>query len=374
MPLPPQGEQQGQRPGGHGGGHIGLEAQRPHLQVGRHGELSQLLGQGVVIVVDGVGDGQSGAVGAEGAALGEKAGEFLVPLGVIGRPGVHHPQAEALDLLRPQALAVPHAVLVLVALQIGGLGQGVHRVGHGAPQALIVGFPGHAGIVLDDAGVGLELGHAHVLHLGANRGDALGGHKDEQVPVEQLFRGDDLHLGHGVVVPGQGDLAQLKLPPGGDLVGQVADADGVDHVAPQQLQPHEQGGAHVPDGQHVHPLLLGGGLGVQQALPPGAGHIHGGETALLNGGRAGPVHLHLGQAGGVQHLQTVGGGELAGAVYLKRPTAQHRVPRHRGEQTALRHRGHRRAEARQGGEGDQGVTVVVVIIHGNHHLFVKVRS
>ena len=122
MPLPPQGEQQGQRPGGHGGGHIGLEAQRPHLQVGRHGELSQLLGQGVVIVVDGVGDGQSGAVGAEGAALGEEASEFLVPLGVIGRPGVHHPQAEALDLLGPQTLAVPSAVLVLVALQIGGLG------------------------------------------------------------------------------------------------------------------------------------------------------------------------------------------------------------------------------------------------------------
>ena len=239
---------------------------------------------------------------------------------------------------------------------------------------MIVGFPGHAGIVLDDAGVGLELGHAHVLHLGANRGDALGGHKDEQVPVEQLFRGDDLHLGHGVVVPGQGDLAQLKLPPGGDLVGQVADADGVDHVAPQQLQPHEQGGAHVPDGQHVHPLLLGGGLKIQQGLPPGAVHVHGGETALLDGGGAGLVHLHPGQAGGIQYLQAVGGGKLAGAVYLKRPTAQHRVPRHRGEQTALRHRGHRRAEARQGGEGDQGVTAVVVIIHGNHHLFVKVRS
>ena len=63
-----------------------------------------------------------------------KGGKPAVPLGKVGRPGVHHPQAEALDLLGPQPLPIPYAVFIPVALQIGGLGQGVHRVGHGAPQ------------------------------------------------------------------------------------------------------------------------------------------------------------------------------------------------------------------------------------------------
>ena len=34
VPLPPEGEQQGQCPGGQGGGHVGLEADLPHFQVG----------------------------------------------------------------------------------------------------------------------------------------------------------------------------------------------------------------------------------------------------------------------------------------------------------------------------------------------------
>ena len=133
VPLPPESKQQRQGPGGQSGGHIGLKADLPHLQIGSDGEAGQLLGDGLIIMFDGVGDGQPGAVGPKGPALCQKGGESGVPLGKVGRPGVHHPQAEALYLLRPQAEAVPVPILVPVALQIGGFGQGVHRVGHRAP-------------------------------------------------------------------------------------------------------------------------------------------------------------------------------------------------------------------------------------------------
>ena len=102
VPLPPEGEQQRQGPGGQGGGHIGLKADLPHLQIGGDGEVGQLLGEGLVVVLQGVGDEQPRTVGTEGAALGEEGGQLGVTLGEVGRPGVHHPQAEALDLLRPQ--------------------------------------------------------------------------------------------------------------------------------------------------------------------------------------------------------------------------------------------------------------------------------
>ena len=64
-----------------------------------------------------------------------------------------------------------------------------------------------------------------------------------------------LDLREGVVLPGQTDLSHLELPAGGDLVAEVTDPDGADHIPAQQLQPGEEGGAHVPDGQDVDPLL-----------------------------------------------------------------------------------------------------------------------
>ena len=290
--------------------------------------MGQFLGNFLVVVLNGVGDKQSGAVGAEGAALGEEGGELLVLLGKVGRPGIHHAKAVALDLLRPQALAVPVAILVLVALQIGGLGQGVHRVGHGAPQALEVGLPGHAGVGLDDGGVILKLGHAHILHLGAHRRDALGGHKDKHVAVEEVFGLDHLHVGEGVIVPGEIDLAHLKLPPGGDLVGQVADADGGDHIPAQQLQAGEQGRAHVADGQDVDPLFARVGGGGENGLPAHAAGVHSGELSRLQGGGESLVQLQLGQAACVQHLQAVGGQKLARRSYLKGAPAQDGVALH----------------------------------------------
>lgn len=51
-------------------------------------------------MLDGVSHHQILAVGAEGTAFCEEPGKPLVPLGVIGGPGVHDAQAEALDLLR----------------------------------------------------------------------------------------------------------------------------------------------------------------------------------------------------------------------------------------------------------------------------------
>ena len=228
-------------------------------------------------MVHGIGDGQTGAVGTEGAALGEEGGKPAVPLGKVGRPGIHHPQAEALDLLGPQAPAIPHAVFIPVALQIGGLGQGIHRVGHSAPQSMEALLSGHAGILPDDLGVVLKLIHPHVLHLGAHRRDPAGGYEHEHITVKQLLRTDHMDLREGVVLPGQADLSHLKLPPGGDLVTEVADPNGVDHIPAQQLQPGEEGGAHVPDGQNVDPLLPPAGDLGQDGFPAGASDVHRGE-------------------------------------------------------------------------------------------------
>ena len=72
VPLAPQGEQDGQGAGGQGGSHVGLEANFPHDQVGGDRLVGQFLGNFLVVVLDGVGDKQAGAVGAEGAALGEE--------------------------------------------------------------------------------------------------------------------------------------------------------------------------------------------------------------------------------------------------------------------------------------------------------------
>ena len=278
-----------------------------------------------------IGDGQAGAVGTEGAALGEEGGKPAVPLGKVGRPGVHHPQAEALDLLGPQPLPIPYAVFIPVALQIGGLGQGVHRVGHGAPQPPEPLLSGHAGVLFDDPGVVLKLIHPHVLHLGAHRRNPPGGHEHEHIAVKQLIRADHINLREGVVRPRQADLPHLELPPGGDLVAEVADPDGVNHIPAQQLQPGEEGGAHVPDGQDVDPLLPPAGALGQDGHPAGAADVHRGEPPLRQGGGQGRVHREVRQAGGVQHLQPVEGLQLARVSDLEGAPAQHRVPLHQIE-------------------------------------------
>ena len=69
MPLSPQGEQDGQGAGGEGGGHVGLEADLPHDQVGGDRLVGEFLGDLLIIMFNGVGDKQPGAVGAEGAAF-----------------------------------------------------------------------------------------------------------------------------------------------------------------------------------------------------------------------------------------------------------------------------------------------------------------
>ncbi len=107
MPAPPQRQQQLHGAGGDGGGHIGLESQLPDPQIGGDHQVRQLPGQAVVIVGEGVGDHQPLAVGAIAAAVGEKAAEPGILPGKVGRPGVHDPQAEALDLFRPKAHARP---------------------------------------------------------------------------------------------------------------------------------------------------------------------------------------------------------------------------------------------------------------------------
>ena len=82
------------------GAHKGLIADLPHFKIGRHRQLRQLSGKSIIIMLDGIGYHQILAMGTEGAALCEESGKPRISLGVIGSPGVHDAQTEALDLLR----------------------------------------------------------------------------------------------------------------------------------------------------------------------------------------------------------------------------------------------------------------------------------
>ncbi len=319
-------------------------------------------------------------MGAVGPPFCQKRGQLGVPLGEVGRPGVHHPQAEALDLFRPQAPAVPGTVLVPVALQVRGLSQRVHRVRYRAPQTLEPLIPGHTGIVLHNTGVGFKLGHAHILHLRAHRRNALGGHKDKHIAVEEILRSNHLHFREDIIVPGQANLPHFKLPPGRNLLGEVADADGGDYVPAQQLQPGEQGGAHIPDGQDIHPFFPRPGGPVQHLLPAGTADVDSGNPAVLNGlpdipvqlqrdggpvdNGAGGAVLKVDQAGGVQRRQTVPGQQLARVGHLEGPPPQHRVAGDGGEQPPAPGGRCLRPNPLQGGERNQSRAVDVVIIHG----------
>ena len=75
VPRPPQGKQDGQGSGGQRRGYIGLKADLPHDQIGGDRPVGQLPGDLLVVVVDGVGDEQSRAVGAERAPLRQEGGQ-----------------------------------------------------------------------------------------------------------------------------------------------------------------------------------------------------------------------------------------------------------------------------------------------------------
>ena len=256
MPPPPQAQQQTQRPRRQGRGHKGLKAHSPHLQVGVGGQLRQLPGEGIVIVCDGVGDDQILPVGAEAASVCEKIRKSLVLFCVVGRPGVHHPQAEAPDLVREQSLTVQDARLVPVALQQHRPAQGIHRVADHAEQALIPGRPGLFRVQCRQLPVQLILGHAHVSLFHRRVRHEPGRAEQEHVSRKQLLRPDDLHRRQGVIFPGQANLIQFKFPPLGHVFPQIADADGGDDVPAQQPQALEQRAAHVPQAQEVHPIFL----------------------------------------------------------------------------------------------------------------------
>ena len=125
-------------------------------------------------------------MGAEGTALGEEIDEPGVLLGIISGAGVHHPQAEALHLLRQEAPVVQSAVGRGVGGQPRRLAQRVHWVGQDHEQSAEPGLPGLLRELLYQRAVGGELGHADILHAAAHRWDGFRGGEDEHVAVKKL--------------------------------------------------------------------------------------------------------------------------------------------------------------------------------------------
>ena len=164
-------------------------------------------------------------MGAVGAAVHEKVRKSRVPLGIVPGPGVHDPQSEAPDLVGEQAQIVRLPGLVPVALQQRRPAQGVHRVADHAEHATVPPFPGLPGVGGGQGAVELVLGHAHVPALYRRVRHKPGGAEEEHIAVKYLLRRDNPHLGRG-----DGDLAQLKLPPLRDVLPDVAEPQCGDHV------------------------------------------------------------------------------------------------------------------------------------------------
>ena len=288
MPLSPEAPQQAQGPGGQGRGHIGLEAHRPHLQIGVGGQVRQLPGERVVVPGDGVCRHQILPVGAEGPAVLQEVGKAGVLPGVVGRPGVHDPQAEAPDLVGKETLKVQGPGLAPVALQQHRPAQGVHRVADHAEQALEPGLPGQAAVVGSQGAVGLVLGHADIPGLHRRVRHEPGGAEEEHVAVEDAGRVHLFHRRQGVVLSGEADLVQLKLPPPGHPLPNVAHPDGGEDVPAHEAQADGQGAAHIPQSQQVDTDLLpgrtNGKAGVEQRLPPGVVQVDGPDPARRHGG------------------------------------------------------------------------------------------
>ena len=184
MPLPPEQQQKLHGAGGHRRGHEGLEAQLPDTKVGGEDLRRQGLGEGVIVVGDGVGQDQALAVGTEAAALRQEGGVAGVPLREVRRPGVHHAEAQAPDLLGEEALVVQVSGLVPVGGQVRRPAEGVHRVAHHQEQAPEPPLPGQAGVALRQGAVCGQLGHADIA-AGPHGGDGLGGGEEEDIAVEE---------------------------------------------------------------------------------------------------------------------------------------------------------------------------------------------
>ena len=282
VPLPPEQQQKLHGAGGHRRGHEGLEAQLPDAEVGGEDLRRQGLGEGVVVVDNGVGQDQALAVGAEAAAFRQEGGVAGVALGKVRRPGVHHAETQAPDLLGEEALMIQVSGLIPVGGKVRRPAEGVHRVAHHQEEAPEPSLPGQAGIVLRQGTVSGQLGHAHVAPR-SHRRDGLGGGKEEDIAVEEMVQVHGLHLQEGAVVPGPGDLAHLGAPARHGGLVDVADADAVDDIAAQELQGREKGAAHVSHRQEVEALLSPGeGLEAEGVLPAGMGQVHGLESPVLD--------------------------------------------------------------------------------------------
>ena len=111
--------------------------------------------------------------------------------------------------------------------------------------------------------------------------------------MEQVSRFYDLHSGHGVVVPGQGDLLHFKGPALGESRAHVTDPDGGDAVCAQQTQSCQQGAAYIPQGQQVYPLFPRGEQRGEQRMPFRVLQVYRGDPAGRNGGQKSAVCRHL---------------------------------------------------------------------------------
>ena len=283
MPLPPQAQQQAQRPRRQGRSHKGLKAHSPHLKVCMGGQIRQLPGEGIVIVRNGVGDDQVLSMGAEAAAVREVLRKTGIPFSIVGRPSVHHPQAEALHLVGKQASAIQDSIFIPVALQQHRPAQGIHRIADHAKQALIPGRPGLFRVQRRQVPVQLVLSHAHVSVFHRRIRHEPGRAEQEYISIKQLLRPDDLHRRQSVICPGQADLIHLKFPPLGHVFPQVADANRGDDIPAQQPQTLEQRAAHVPQAQEVHPVFSPPRWGAEQLLPAGVQPVHGSHPSRPDG-------------------------------------------------------------------------------------------
>ena len=156
------------------------------------------------------------------------------------------------------------------------------------------------------------------------------------------------------------DLVQLHLPPLGNVLPHVADADGVDDVAPQQPQPHKKSTAHVAQRQQVHPHTLPPPKGRQQLLLSGVGQIYRPHSSGGYGRRQHRVCLRLlrrhkgrypllrGQQGRRRHREGIPPG-AGGAV-----KAEQHLPRLR-QSVQRRKRQHLPAA--------QGIAAAVIVSH-----------
>ena len=245
--------------------------------------LRQLARERVVVMLDRVRHNEILPVRAEGAPLGEKRRKAPVVPGIVGRAGVHHAETEPAHLMGKQTEPVPAAVLRAVALAPDGAAERVNRVAHHAEKALVVHLAHLAGIERCEFAVERILRHAHIARLDGRVRHEARRAEEEHVAVKQLLRPHDLNARQRVVVAGEVDLVQLKLPPLRNTLAQIADTDRRNHIAPQQPQPHEERAPHVAERQQVHAVLLRAAQRREQLLPARMRPVHGAHAPRRDG-------------------------------------------------------------------------------------------